>query len=122
MRIVIKTNSVRMQAELNDSETSRAIWDALPIESEVSLWGEEIYFKIPVQKNLENGIEVVNEGDLCYWPEGKAFCLFFGKTPISNDEIRPYSAVTFLGRLLGNPREWKSVEQGEKITIEHENS
>ena len=51
-------------AEISDDAplTAKAIWDALPIESTASTWGDEIYFTIPVQLELENAKEVVNPG------------------------------------------------------------
>jgi len=108
-----------MPAELNDSQTAKLIWKALPIESTVNTWGEEIYFSIPVKATLENPKSVVEMGDLGYWPTGNAFCIFFGKTPVSTDkEIRPASAVCVIGKLLGDPKEFKKVNVGETIVLE----
>jgi hypothetical protein len=118
-RIKIITEKVQMEGELNNTETARKIYDILPIEAKVRTWGEEIYFPIPVDMDLENGVEVVNVGTLGYWPEGRCFCIFFGKTPTSTEkEIRPASAVTVVGNLLGEAKEWKRVKDGEKIRIE----
>ena len=118
-KIKIITSEVEMEAELNQTETAKAIWEKLPIEGKVNTWGEEIYFEIPVEKELEDGVEVVKEGDLAYWPDGQCFCIFFGKTPISTEaEIKPASAVTLIGKLLGDPKEWQKVKAGQKIIIE----
>jgi len=119
--IRIKTEKVIMEAELLETNTAKAIWDSLPIEAEVNTWGEEIYFAIPVKMGLEDAVDVVKEGDLGYWPQGKGFCIFFGKTPVSTEsEIRPASPVNIIGKLLGNPNDWKKVKDGEKITIERQ--
>ena len=118
-KIKIITSEVQMEAELNQTETAKAIWEKLPIEGRVNTWGEEIYFEIPVNKEKEEAVEVVKEGDIAYWPEGRCFCIFFGKTPISTEtQIRPASPVNLVGRLLGNPKEWKKVKDGQKIIIE----
>ena len=118
-KIKIITPEVQMEAELNQTETAKAIWEKLPIEGRVNTWGEEIYFEIPVNKEKEEAVEVVKEGDIAYWPEGRCFCIFFGKTPISTEtQIRPASPVNLVGRLLGNPKEWKKVKDGQKIIIE----
>lgn len=85
-KVNIITEKVQMKAELNNSMIAELIFNALPIEAEVNTWGEEIYFSIPVETELENGVEVVKEGDLGYWPQGNAFCMFFGKTPVSTVE------------------------------------
>ena len=110
-KIIIKAGQVEGRAELNDSATATAIWQALPIEGSANTWGEEIYFRIPVSQALEPGArEVVELGDLAYWPQGEAFCIFFGATPISDPgEIRPASAVNVVGRLSDDPKTFLSV-------------
>ncbi len=122
MRIKISTPKTgEVYAELSDenSETARAIWEALPIEAKASTWGDEIYFSIPVEAGAENTKEVVEMGDLGYWPPGSAFCIFFGRTPASRgDEIRPASPVNVVGRISGDPRIFKKVRGGEKVTLE----
>ena len=95
------------------------IWDALPIEASVSTWGDEIYFGIPVSAGEEMGQEVVELGDLGYWPPGSAFCMFFGPTPMSRgDEIRPASLVTVIGRMHGDSTVLKRVSSGAPVLIE----
>ncbi|MBS14322.1 MAG: hypothetical protein CME19_22350 [Gemmatimonadetes bacterium] len=108
--IQIKVGEVTLEAELNDSKTADMVWDALPIESGYNTWGDEVYFSIPVSAQPENGVEVVELGDLAYWPPGKAFCIFYGQTPASNaDEIRPASAVNPLGKVHGDVTVLKGV-------------
>jgi len=118
-KIIIKSESVSAQAALNDSETAQKIWELLPFESVVNTWGDEIYFEIPLEDELaESPREVVEIGDLGYWPPGKGFCIFFGPTPISSDkEIRPASPVNLIGKLQGNAKDFKKVKTGEKITV-----
>ena len=107
-----------MKAELNDSIISGKIFEKLPIKASVNTWGDEIYFPIPVRAQNENGVSTVQLGDLAYWPPSNCFCIFFGKTPMSTgNEIRPASEVTVLGKLSGKPQEWKTVDDGEEITI-----
>lgn len=119
LNIVIRAGIVRMEAELNDSKSAMKIYEALPIEGTVNTWGDEIYFPIPWRMSVENGVTVVQEGDLGFWPPQNCFCMFFGLTPASNgNEIRPASAVSPLGKMLGNPKDWKKIKSGEKIWIE----
>ena len=107
-------------AELNESATAIAIWQALPLEGSANTWGEEIYFRIPVSQALEPGAkELVQLGDLGYWPQGEAFCIFFGATPISGPgEIRAASAVNLVGRLVDDPKNLLSVSAGTPVRIE----
>jgi len=120
-RICIKVGLIEAVAELNNTRTAQAIWEVLPIKARANLWGEEVYFSIPVGLELEAGQEVVSAGDLGYWPEGNAFCIFFGPTPVSRGgEIRPASAVTVFGRIIGDATIFKQVASGAKVTIEKE--
>ena len=118
--IIIRIRSVTIEAELMDTPTGKGIWEALPIQGSVNTWGDEIYFNIPVSLPLEpDAREVVSVGDLAYWPPGKAFCIFFGPTPMSmGDEIRPASAVNVFGKARGDLEPLKSVDNGETILIE----
>ena len=115
----IKAGGVEMTAELNDSKTADAIWDALPITARGNTWGDEIYFGIPVSADEENGKEVVELGDIAYWPPGSAFCIFFGPTPASRgDEIRPASAVNVVGKVIADPKAFKAVRSGEQVILD----
>jgi len=117
-RIRITAGAIEATAELNHTRTAQAIWEALPITGRVNLWGDEIYFSTPLSLKLEAGQELVNVGDLGYWPQDNAFCIFFGPTPVSQgDEIRPASPVTVFGKVIGDARVFKKVTAGTKITV-----
>lgn len=119
LRIKITASDVVAFAKLNETATAAAIWDALPIEERANTWGDEVYFSISVYMGEENAQEIVEKGDLGYWPVGNAFCIFFGRTPASRgDEIRPASAVNVFGRLEGDPTIFKRVRSGEKVVLE----
>ena len=118
-RIRIRCGDVEAAATLNDSATAQAIWDALPIEGSANVWGDEIYFRIPVSLAEDDAQEVVELGDLGYWPPGNAFCIFYGPTPMSRgNEIRPASQVNVFGRLEGGPLDFKQVNTGTLISLE----
>ena len=117
--IRITAGEVQVEAQLNYTKTAQAVWDALPIQAQGSTWGDEIYFGIPVHVEMEKGQEVVDLGDLGYWPPGHAFCIFFGPTPASQgDEIRPASAVTVIGRVQGDATVLRQVRSGASVAIE----
>jgi hypothetical protein len=119
-KIRILAGEVKAEAELNESKTAQLVWESLPVEAKVNLWGEEIYFTIPVKTGLEEGArEVVSIGELGYWPTGRAFCIFFGPTPASRGkEIRAASAVNVIGRILSDPKAFQKVKDGAKIILE----
>lgn len=117
--ITITAAHVSATAILRQTPSADAIWSALPIEGRANTWGDEIYFSIPVKAALEQDAqEVVQLGDLGYWPPGTAFCIFFGPTPSSRgDEIRPASAVNIVGRVEGDPKVFKQVADGTKVIL-----
>lgn len=120
-RIRIKTGSVEVTAELNETRTAEAMWQALPITGKANRWGQEIYFSIPVSLEEENAREVVSAGDLGYWPPGSAFCIFFGPTPLSKgQEIRPASPVNVFGKIIGDASVFRQVTSGTGIIIDQE--
>ena len=120
-RIRIRAGGVEVTAELNETRTAEAIWEALPIKGRANRWGEEIYFSIPVSLEEEDAQEVVSAGDLGYWPPGTAFCLFWGPTPMSRgEEIRPASPVNVFGKITGDARVLRQVASGTEITVERE--
>ncbi len=119
-RIVrFKAGTVEATAVLNDSSTADKVWDALPIASAGSTWGDEIYFRVPVEAEEDDAQEVVSMGDVAFWPPGQALCLFFGPTPASRgDEIRPASPVNVVGRIKGDAKVFKQVKPGVAVTVE----
>jgi hypothetical protein len=120
MRIKITVGSVSEEAELNETPTANKVADALPIRSPFNTWGDEFYFTIPVEAELdESAREEVEEGDLGYWPSGKAFCIFFGQTPMSKPgKIIPASAVNIIGKVVGDAGRFKEVIAESEILVE----
>ncbi len=118
-RILIKAGSVSLKATLRQNETAQAIFEALPIEGLVNRWGDEIYFSIPVRTNeAEDARQEMEIGELGYWPVGAAFCIFFGKTPVSHgEEPRAYSNVNPFGKVEGDATLLRSVEDGASVQV-----
>jgi len=118
-KIEIIAENIRIEAELNDSPTAKSIIDMMPIEALAQRWGGEIYFSISVKKELEEGSrDILEAGELGYWPPGSAFCIFFGPTPSSqSDEIRAASAVNVIGKIKGDWSGLWNVSSGSSIVI-----
>lgn len=121
-RIKVTVGEVEVYGELNETGTADLIWRGLPFESKVNTWGDEIYFSIPVQAELDDSArEAVEIGDMGYWPPGNAFCIFFGPTPNSRgDEIRPASSVNVFGKVVGDPKVLLAVRTGASVRVEAE--
>ena len=120
MKIKLFVNHIEAVAELENTPTAKAIYNALPLDGAANRWGDEIYFVVPVKIEMEkNATEVVEIGDVAYWPEGSCFCIFFGKTPASTeDEIMAASKVNVFGKIIGDAKLFKTVKDGDLIIIE----
>ena len=119
-QIQISTGNLTLTATLNDLETANQLWESLPITGRVQIWGDEIYFSIPV--NVEEQLdsqETVRAGTVAYWPPDSALCLFWGPTPVSAPgEIRPASAVNVVGILDNDPTLLAQVPSEAEIIVE----
>ena len=119
MRLCLKFGTQRLEVDLLDTPTAKTLIEALPFESRAQTWGEEVYFATPVKATLEKDArQVVEPGTVCFWTQGDAIALPYGRTPISTDE-RPKlaSRCNVLGKLEGNPRELAKVQPGERVTV-----
>ncbi len=90
--------------ELDDSrspKTVQAILDNLPVEINITKWGDELYTeRTQILANEENAKREVDYLDVAYWPAGNALCIFYGPTPISRDgQILAYSPVNIVGKI-----------------------
>jgi hypothetical protein len=123
-RIAVEFTELGAEAMLELDEdiapkTVRAIMTKLPIQVAINRWGDELYTdELPVRAESENARTLVQVMDVAFWPEGNALCLFFGPTPISKGgEIKPYSAVNVVGRILGQENLARRVGESTKVVI-----
>ena len=118
-RIALRTPNGDFAIELNDTATADALYLALPVEAYANVWGEEIYFEVPIHMELEGGRKVLEVGEVAYWPEGDAFCVFFGPTPVSKG-ARPeaYSPVTPIGEVVSDIEPLRGVGDRSRVTLE----
>lgn len=119
-KVIIRVNGAELIAELTDSNSANEIYNSLPIKENVNVWGDEIYFMIPIYADLEpDAREVVEVGDLAYWPSGPAFCVFWGPTPVSEgEEPRAYNPVNVFGKVVSGLDGLNGVKDGSSIIVE----
>ena len=78
--LVIRGEQAELKVELGEGATAEEIWGRLPLEARANLWGDEIYFAIPVLVGPEaDSSETVEVGDAGYWPPGNALCRHGGR-------------------------------------------
>ncbi len=112
----------KASVELDDEsapKTVNAILEKLPIEVMINRWGDELYTEpMAVKVGTENAKSTVNVKDVAYWPQGNALCLFFGPTPISEgNEIKPYSAVNVVGRIVSKENVARKINNSTEVII-----
>tara|TARA_B100000941_G_scaffold290809_1_gene274957 strand:+ start:7159 stop:7530 length:372 start_codon:yes stop_codon:yes gene_type:complete len=118
-KIIFEFENISVEAELNDSPTSKDLINLLPLEGISQIWGEEIYFSTSINRENDDWAkETVELGDIAFWPPGNAICLFFGKTPVSQgDEIRPASPTNVMGKIIGDLEILKTVNSGDNVKV-----
>ena len=119
-RIRITVGPVELTAELLDTPTARAIEGALPFESVARTWGDEVYFDTPVRADTEpDAREVMEPGDIAFWPAGHAIAIGFGPTPVSRgDEIRLASLANVFARTPDDVTLLRGVRAGARVRVE----
>lgn len=116
----ISVGALTLEAELKPTRTAKAIYDLLPIETDMNVWGEEFYFKIPfVKDHRETATLKVAVGDIAYWGNGQAVAIFFGRTPVSTGpDPAPADRVNLIGRIKGDATVLRTVMGATKITMQ----
>lgn len=116
----ISVGDVVIGVELFDTPTADALYEAAPFEAAASTWGDEVYFRVPVSLAREpDARDVVEPGELAFWPDGNAIAIGFGPTPISHgDECRLASACNIWGRAQDDVKALQSVSAGAAVRVE----
>jgi hypothetical protein len=120
MRIRFDFGSLTLDAELLDTPTAKAVVAALPINSSVLTWGEEVYFEIPVTVKREGDARaVVTPGEIAYWPDGNCIAIGFGRTPVSQgNETRLASPCNVFARALGDVKALGGIKAGTSVSVQ----
>ena len=119
--INLKFSNYTLNIKLRSTNTANAIKNILPFKSIVKTWGDEIYFEIPIEKNLDlesNAKDVIDLGEVAYWIDGKCIAIGYGKTPISqNNEIRLAAKTNIWGDAVLDVKELGKIKDGDEIII-----
>lgn len=109
-----------INVELRDTPTVKALLAALPCRASASTWGEEVYFELPVKAALESDArQVVDPGTVCFWVEGSALALPYGRTPVSKgNESRLVTRCNVVGKVVGDVRQLRGIRDGLALRLE----
>ncbi|MFH2145163.1 MAG: cyclophilin-like fold protein [Candidatus Omnitrophota bacterium] len=118
MRVSFQTPTYNFIVEFNGTRAAREVISSLPLDSKISVWGDEIYFKTGIRVSLGQDTTDVNIGDVAYWREGQCLCVFFGATPLSTgDKPVPASGVILIGKTEINPQEARKIKDGDPVRV-----
>jgi uncharacterized protein len=103
-KIMLDLQGAILQADLYDTPDAVELLNMLPVEIEMSRWGEEFYGDCGLKQKLSKGARVeIEAGELAVWPQGSALCIFFGRTPASIDEKpKAASKVNPIGKITSD--------------------
>jgi hypothetical protein len=119
-RIVIEAPGHTLKAELADSAAGGVISSSLPLVADMSRWGEEYYGSVAIDIPAD-GTErdIMEVGEIAYWPPGRALCIFFGRTPASTDEHpKAASPVIPIGRVTAGLDGLRSLGKRVKMKLQ----
>ena len=119
MRLRFSIGKIVLEAELADTPTAKALFEAAPFESRAQTWGEEVYFSTPVSAKREpDARPVVDPGTVCFWTDGDAIALPWGRTPISTDERPKLASPCNILGALQDFSQLRKVKSGDRISVE----
>jgi uncharacterized protein len=120
MRVRIRWQGGSVEATLDETPTACRIAEALPCVSTANTWGDEVYFELPVTATLDSAPQqVVEPGTICFWVQGSALAIPYGRTPIAEgNECRLVTACNVVGRVDGDPRRLGGIHAGDQVTVE----
>lgn len=119
MQVSFQSPNCCFLVELNKSPAAQEILRRLPLDSKVSLWGDEIYFQISITPiPASEATSDVNVGDVAYWSDGNSICVFFGPTPFSKDQKPvPVIPVVIIGKTAASAEELRKIQLGHPIRV-----
>ena len=116
-------NSKIIELILLETKTADIISKSKDFSSSISTWGDEIYFKTPINgiKLEENARDTIDFNEIAYWVEGNSIAIGFGITPASiNDEISLVSKVNIwaeFDKKIYNIDFFRSINDGNIIKL-----
>ena len=119
MKLIIQSGSVKLSVDLKDTPTARAVFEAAPFEARAQTWGDEVYFETPVSARLEaDAKQVVEPGTVCFWTQGDALALPFGRTPMSTDDKPKLANPCNVLGSLADFASLRKIKAGDKVLVE----
>ncbi len=119
-QIKIISGEVDLIADLNDSPSAEALVKKLPLDLQMTRWGDEYYGDCGVSVTEgPDAREIMEVGELAIWPPGSALCIFFGPTPASvEDEPRAASKVNPIGRISSGAQALRKLGPSIQLRVE----
>lgn len=119
-KIILKIGPISLAVKLLDTPTAKEILKHIPFTSIVNTWGNEVYFKTPVNVLKESDAkDIVKAGEIAFWVEGNCIAIGFGPTPISQEnEIRLAAKTNIWGQSLTDVKLLSAAKDGDLVSVE----
>lgn len=79
----IRIDSVEFEIKLKSTHTAQEIIKRLPLHGKCQKWGDEYYFYVNFKIQTDDSAkQIINLGDIAYWPACNAIAIAYGETPI----------------------------------------
>ena len=119
-KLILRINGKSLNLFLKETETAEKIYNAVPINSSINTWGEEIYFNTNLLINRENEAKaVVDFGEIAFWTEGSAIAIGYGKTPVSiGQEIRLIGPCNVWADCSFKKSDFDDVKSDDEISLD----
>ncbi|MDD4203260.1 MAG: cyclophilin-like fold protein [Candidatus Omnitrophica bacterium] len=111
--------SLEFPVILSNNSSASIIKKSLPMTGKINKWSEGIYFStnITIPRSNDRSSDIV-VGDVAYWPENKAICIFYDTRPTAENEgSKAESSVIKIGHTSAKPELLKKIAIGDKIEI-----
>jgi hypothetical protein len=118
-KLKIEIGGVSLNAGLYEGASVQAFIKGLPLDVRMSRWGDEYYGNCGLDLPDDPGErDLMQVGELAFWAPGRAFCIFFGRTPASTDDRpRAASGVIPLGRIEGDVSALKTLGDSVRVRL-----
>ena len=112
MQISFQTPTYCFEADFNDTPLAKSILESLPLDSQIAIAKDKIYFKTQVKTAVAQATDIIDVGDVVYSLRDESICVYFSPVQLAEDNL-----VVHIGKTEIDPVEIGRIKEGEPIRI-----